>query len=208
MHNIKLLSLVLFAGALHAQPIPISSVPFTIQAPGTYVLRCNLTSLVAYPPAIMISTQIAGPVVLDMKGFTLTGPGQGSFGIGVGIAFTGSNQYPIHIRSGTLANFNYPIWVQADATVSGITLNHLNINVFTPSPSGDEGGTGVIFSNVQNSLIANCRFSGGEYGIEDYASPGGNRYYFDTFIGVNPLYVTTSSGQQVIGDCRFALPTQ
>lgn len=171
------------------------------------MLRTNLTSLVPYPPAILISTQVTGPIVLDMKGFTLTGCGQGSFGIGVGIYFQGSNQYPITIRSGTLTGFTYPLWVEAQAPVSGLTLNHLNINVFTSS--GGEGGTGVIFSQVENSLVANCRFFGGEYGIEDYASPGGNRYFFDTFTGVNPLYVTAQNGgQQVIGDCRFAAPAQ
>src|ERR1700761_5664096 len=58
--------------------IPISYMPFSITAPGTYVLTGNLTfspSTSVVVPAITVSTAISGPVVIDLKGFTLTGGG-------------------------------------------------------------------------------------------------------------------------------------
>jgi hypothetical protein len=65
--------------ALSAQSgnIRISSLPFAITAPGTYVLMGNLT-----PPsasnAITIDASVTGAVVVDPKIFTLTGTGDGS----------------------------------------------------------------------------------------------------------------------------------
>jgi hypothetical protein len=73
------------AGALTTQagppkknppPILISSLPFTITAPGTYVLTGNLTSSDSTnAAAIRIPTNIPGPVTVDLNGFTLTGGG-------------------------------------------------------------------------------------------------------------------------------------
>jgi hypothetical protein len=55
-----------------AVTIKISSLPFAITAPGTYVLTGNLTSPSA-SDAITIDASVTGPVVVDLKGFTLTG---------------------------------------------------------------------------------------------------------------------------------------
>jgi hypothetical protein len=53
--------------------IPISYLPFNITAPGTYVLTRNLTyNGGSSGTAITISTTVAGPVVLDLKGFTIS----------------------------------------------------------------------------------------------------------------------------------------
>src|SRR5271163_2271065 len=76
-------ALSLIMSAIVAQPadIKISSLPFNITAPGTYVLTGNLsTQIVGATGDINISTNIAGPVVLDLKGFSITGPGYGSGG--------------------------------------------------------------------------------------------------------------------------------
>src|SRR6516162_1270304 len=96
-------------------PIAITTLPFNITAPGTYVLTGNLTS----PPitnqngvfgAINISPTIPGPVVVDLGGFTLTGPGWSgtvgiSIGIVIGLEYGPSNTYPITVRHGTISNF-------------------------------------------------------------------------------------------------------
>ena len=75
----------LIMSALSAQSanIPILALPFKITAPGTYVLTRNLIySLAANvapgspgspPPAITISSTTPGQIVLDLKGFSITG---------------------------------------------------------------------------------------------------------------------------------------
>jgi hypothetical protein len=104
------LGLVLSAPAAQSANIKISSLPFAITAPGTYVLTGNLSfSEIQNVAAITISTSVSGPVILDLKDFTLTGGGGDSIGIGIGF-FAGtnvSNTSPIAIRNGTLANFAF-----------------------------------------------------------------------------------------------------
>jgi hypothetical protein len=82
----------------HAANIKISSLPFNITAPGTYVLTGNLsyTSGSSFG-AISISGQIEGPVVVDLKGFTITGDVVAS-NVGVLIR-DGTETYPITIRN-------------------------------------------------------------------------------------------------------------
>src|SRR5437868_8408613 len=64
---------------------PISTLPFTISASGSYYLTTNLTG-VAGSDGITIS---ASDVTLDLKGFTMTGAGGG--GTDAGISLTGSS---------------------------------------------------------------------------------------------------------------------
>jgi hypothetical protein len=205
---------LLSALSAQAANIKITSLPFAITAPGTYVLTANLTfpgqptdNTVA---AITISTAIQGPVILDLKGFTLTGAGGDSLGVGIGVfAETGGpNSYPITVRNGSLVGFGFGVWAEGDnfALMSNITVNNLVIKL---GPTGQPGnGAGVIFASAVSSTVSNCSFTGGTYGIEDTASPGGNNYSNDTFIGVNPLFVTTQNGgiPQVINHCQFGGP--
>jgi hypothetical protein len=102
--------------AAKTSTIPISYLPFDITAPGTYVLTANLISTATrlnfegYNGAINISGALMGPVVVDLKGFTLTGPGANSIGIDIGAFSNGlTNTYPITIRNGTLTKF--PNWI-------------------------------------------------------------------------------------------------
>lgn len=207
-----LATLRLIASALSAQSanIRISSLPFTIFAPGTYVLTEDLSSAShVNTAAINISTAISGPVILDLKGFILTGGGGDSIGISIGIAgANGPNANPITIRNGTLQNFGSGVWAEGFnfAVLSGITLNNLTINL----GSGQSGnGSGVIFASVVSSTISNCSFRGGSYGIEDTASGGGNRYINCTFVSTNPLFLTSQNGgiPQILNHCQFDGPS-
>jgi hypothetical protein len=73
----KLCCLLLLAFASFAipsyaeRPTVITSLPFIITTPGTYVLAGDLSSTVANVDAIQISTATSGPVIVDLKGFTL-----------------------------------------------------------------------------------------------------------------------------------------
>jgi hypothetical protein len=90
--------------AYAAPPTIITSTPFTITAPGKYVLHNNLT-LAAGVSAIRIT---CSDVIVDLNGYTITGPGGDikSFGIegynATGVIGALSN---IIVRNGTLTNF-------------------------------------------------------------------------------------------------------
>jgi hypothetical protein len=103
--------------AANSANVPITYLAFTITTAGTYVLKSNLT----YPsttagPAISVSGVITGPVIIDLKGFTLTGSGNFSSGPAA-IAITALNQYPN----------DFPITVQnGPVTLCVLGLNALN----------------------------------------------------------------------------------
>jgi hypothetical protein len=182
--------------------IPIYYLPFPITAPGTYVVTKNLSSSETQNvAAITISTAVSGPVILDLKGFTLTGNSGGSIGIGVSAGTNVPNTNPITIRNGTLANFAFGVvaTLQTDITVNNMTI-HVG--------SSETNAVGVFFGNVTSSTISNCSFSGGSFGIEDNASPGGNNYSNDTFVKSNPLFVLSQNGgiPQVLSHCQFGGP--
>jgi hypothetical protein len=195
--------------------IKISSLPFNISVPGTYVLTGDLTYTPGVSPsAITIFTAgLGGPVVVDLKGFTITGPV--SFGYGVLI---GENKifraYPITIRNGTIKNFQYGVFA---ANQGDVTINKLS---FFLSPSLSTSVAGVNFGGVDSSRINNCTFnvtgpiSGPNYGIWDRGSGGGNSYNNNTFlnvefpllvVGQNPLLVEGQNQSTLTLDhCTFA----
>ena len=207
------LSLILLSalviGNTFGAPVQITSLPFAIVAPGTYVVTGNLSSSETQNiAAITISTALSGPVILDLSGFTLTGNAGASVGIGIGI-FAGTsapNAYPITIRNGTLTNFAFGVWADVNGGItSDITISNLAINI---GASGPVSPAGVLFSSVQNSTISNCSFQDGSNGIEDALSPGGNRYLNCTFKNTNPLFVTSQNGgvPSRLDRCVFAAP--
>jgi hypothetical protein len=217
------LGLIMSALTAQAAPtpnIPISSLPFTISAPGTYVLTRNLT----YPlisnggltdiPAITIPTNIPGRIAVDLKGFTLTTNGGAFMAIGIG-TFAGtdiSNKYPITIQNGTISNFQvgvYAITLIGSAlgpALSYITLHNLN---FITSPVFG-ASTAVSFNKVASSEISQCTFHGGPTGISDTETPGGNTFNNDTFTNVpTPISVSfspSSTTPVVLDRCQFAPP--
>lgn len=195
-------------GVLSAQAanMKISFLPFPITEPGTYVVTKNLSfSATTNLAAITISTAIQGPVIVDLKGFTLTGAAGNSVGVGIG-SFAGTqsipNTSPITVRNGALTNFGFGVWAENGAVLSSIDLQNVAIHI---------GGTSgvnnvcVLFSQVELSTISNCSFTGGSIGIQDAQSPGGNIYANDTFTNVNPLFVTGQNGgvSSVLNRCAF-----
>jgi hypothetical protein len=110
--------------------------------------------------AITISTAIQGPVIVDLKGYTLNGAGGDSIGVGIGLfaGTGGSNSYPITIRNGSLVNFGFGVRAEGYnfAVLTDITVNNLIVQLGSRQ-SGN--GTGVIFGSVVSSTISNCSFS-------------------------------------------------
>jgi hypothetical protein len=160
-----------------AAPIPITAVPFAITAPGTYVLSSNLTSF-ASQPAITISSPAAGPIILDLGGFTLQfnpnfGPGYS--GIAIQSNSTASN---ITIRNGTVQHFQVGVDVNPLATgwLSNIRIDNMTFI--------EDIVACVQFNSVNSSSVTNCTFKGsGLYEIRDINTQTGNQYGDDVFEG-------------------------
>src|SRR5271165_120822 len=187
--------------------IKIFALPCYIKDPGTYVLTKNLTFTSGNLAGINVITNVSGPVVIDLKGYTITGPGTpGTESVGVLIGNTGStNTYPITIRNGTISNCSSGISV---GERTDVTIN--NIVFYEPALlSNAVNVLGVYLERSSSSTVSNCAFSvtttGVSFGIEDFESTGGNSYNNDTFVNVTwPLYVQGSvQGTLTLDRCQF-----
>ena len=181
--------------------IPINSLPFSISAPGTYVLTQDLTTG-GVEQAIDIAANIPGPVTIDFQGHAITATSTSTLGISI----EPTNAYPITIRNGTLTGFVIGI-----ATFGSIPPP-LNTNItiqkiiFNPSGWGVSPAWGVFFDVTGFSSIINCTFNGGTYGIEDNFSQGGNSFVNCTFNGGNNPLLNTGTNQPVIlNSCQFGV---
>ena len=187
--------------------IQIDSLPFNITAPGTYVLTGNLTCSLTrsgneWLGAINISTVIPGPVVVDLKGFTITGPGSNSFALTIGAIASGANTYPITIRNGSIKDFEYGITASADSPypLTDVTVNNI---AFAITSTGNAIGYGINFNRVGSSTVGNCIISGASYGIADSQSSGDNRYNNVTFID-NWFPIIIANGAKImLNHCQF-----
>ena len=216
------LSLTMSAIAAQAANIQITSLPFTIGAPGTYVITGNLNFTAPTSPftstffaAILIPTSLSGPVILDLKGFTLTSNGPNvtaSVGVGIGGGFVGpfvANAFPITVKNGSLNNFQAGIWAsQAEA---GPVIPPPLTNIEVSNMSFSTLSQGIIFFEVNSSTVKNCTFNNA--GIEDTLSAGGNEYTTLTFKGNGGLSIASDRAASglpnttiVLDDCRFAPP--
>ena len=214
----SVLSVTSYAQAVQAQAgtppnIQISSLPFAIAAPGTYVLAADLTCPTPQGIAIVIPSNLSGPVILDLKGFTITGGGILSTGVGIGGGFVGpivSNAFPITVRNGTIKNVSFGVWAESNqltAVLSGFTIANLALFTIQP-PAGNS--TCVIFGGyVEKSTVSNCNFNNATYGIQDTLSPGGNLYSNITWNNVGWILFILPAQAAPTGMlklCEFAAP--
>jgi hypothetical protein len=210
-------------------PIQITSLPFTISAPGTYVLTSNMTApITPYKVgAINIATGIIGPVIVDLKGFAITGPGPFlSSGItdGIIIGSVGSgvtNPYPITVRNGIINNFGLEIESTVPDNLATVTLSNITIDNIVFNLPDATGVAGIWLNNTSLSIVSNCTFNGianvndVTYGIVDHFSTGGNSYNNNTFLNMfypivvqsaAPIQLPSNTSHLVLNGCRFAPP--
>lgn len=184
---------------------PISSLPVTINQPGSYYLTGNLDGSGGG------ITVTADDVTLDLMGFTIDGGGTGV--TSYGILLDGSNNAAI--RNGTIKGFGWGGIYQGATSVrytrvmdittinngslstgsyySGIYLLGLHSHV-ERCTSGDNGGYG-IYAYIGSRLINNTAYSnGGTYGIVGNASSilSGNTVY-NHFGSSYAIYGSTST---------------
>jgi len=208
-------SLALTAQA--APPETISYLPFTISAPGTYILARDLTFSNS-GSAINISFGPSGPVVIDFKGHTITGPGfitaPGLNFQSTAITVGGENLYPITIRNGTLSNFEGGIRTAGGCSATNnLTIESMIFNLPTSHGAFGSGGSGVSFDGASNCRVKNCTFNAvstdpsGSSGIGDNDPQGGNSYENNTFNGVSaPFSITTDFDcgiDQIVLDAKY-----
>jgi hypothetical protein len=197
---------------------PISSVPFTNSAPGSYYLTTNLT--VSSGNAITISTN---GVTLDLNGFTITSTAGSATGFGIVlnsglrniIILNGFIQGGVTLNAGVYSGpgFQYGIIYSGTAPVntriSGVSVSgclidgiYLGVGDSTVVESctvRTVGGTGIGASVVKGSVAVDC---GGHaiYGNQVSDSQGGSSGSSD---GVHAL----STAQNCLGssDSGFGL---
>lgn len=87
---------------------------------------------------------------------------------------------------------------------SSVKIDNLVVN-----GGGNPQGTGacVFFEQVNSSIISNCSFNANDYGIRDFLSTGGNRYFNVSFTRCGQLlFVDTIGGNGILEHCHFEAP--
>ena len=183
------LSLTMSAIAAQAANIQIPSLPYTITTPGTYVLTSSLSCPANFQIGISVNSQVAGPIVVDLKGFSLEAysPGTDLAAVAVQSNFTNSN---ITIRNGTILGFITGVAVGYDPAtgisagyVSNVHLEHLTFGSSSLNPILIQRGANVHFNKVNSSSVSYCIFFAGVYGIQDNGTQSGNSYSNNSFDG-------------------------
>jgi hypothetical protein len=203
------LSLIMSATALQAANIPITFLPYIISAPGTYLIRSDLSYTSQQGFAINILTNLEGPVVLDFNGHTITGGGAGSQSFGVqmgGVSEYALNTYPITIRNGSLQGFFIGVDAEQGNLAGTTELTVENMNFSTVS--ANFATYGVKLLNTSYSKIDNCVYKGTSYGIFDGSTGGNNSYLNNTFNHVSSLIEidTDSLPTVTVEQCRTTVP--
>jgi parallel beta helix pectate lyase-like protein len=143
---------------------PISSLPFVISTAGSYYLTSNLT----YTGGNGITVN-AGPVTIDLNGFTLDGGGSPAF-VGVYVAIPIG---PITLRDGTIMGFGAGIdaisassVLLQDLTVKSCTGSGVQLTdgIITGCTFLSDGLSGIIASGVV--IVRDTRSSGSYAGMD------------------------------------------
>ena len=160
---------------------PISAVPCTIYDPGYYYFTDNLTAATNH--GIFVR---ADHVTIDLKGFTLNGPGQ------VGNTYSGIYFYECsnaEVRNGTIRNFKG----SGISQTGGDSSNNCRIINVRLADNGYSG----IYLEGNSHLVKNCMAANnGSYGI--YCRKGatltGNIAYENGRDGIYGVYGCTVTG--------------
>jgi hypothetical protein len=142
---------------------------------------------------INISTALAGPVIVDLKGFTILGNHSNHTAINIGEPLTPgiANTFPITLRNGTIQFSPQGLIASAfPAFISNLTIYNI-----------DFINSNVSWGQVNSSLVSHCTFNGSEFADGD--SVGGNRYIDDNFFFPG-VFVVRSRDITVADQCIFS----
>jgi hypothetical protein len=157
-----LLAIASFAADSFGQTV-INSLPYTITAPGTYVLGSNLVYSSAGGAAVTI---LSSNVTLDLGGHYLYFPGTPTSNVGVYVHNAGN----VIIQNGIIAVFYYGVYIEhtgGTALNSGDIVQDLRVT---------DVRYGVVLTTVAGSIVRNNQITsltaGSGAGI--YSVGGGN----------------------------------
>jgi nitrous oxidase accessory protein NosD len=167
-------------------------VPYTISAPGTYVLGSNLTYSSAAGAAITI---LSSNVTLDLGGHYLYFPGTPTSNVGVYVHNAGN----VIIQNGIIAVFFYGVYIEhtgGTALNSGDIVQDLRLTNVTygvilntvaesivrnnqiTSTSNGTFGFGIEIFNAGGNLVSGNVISGFDLGVFS----GGNDYFLENMV--------------------------
>jgi hypothetical protein len=154
--------LTLFSVSGYSQTT-ITSVPYTITAPGTYVFANNLTYSLATGDAITVNVS---NVTIDLNGYYLYCSASGSAN---GIYF--NNKANIRVKNGEVVGFGAGIF--ADHSVPAPTLN-VNFGQLIEGVRFYNNSYAMSFFQSTCAVVKNCQFIGGTNGVT-FTQGTGNR---------------------------------
>ena len=172
------IGLVLLAPSLRAKFLletPISTVPVVITKPGHYYFVADLYFQLPTPssPSTAITVHAPGPVVIDMRGFTISGqtrvrlPADGYFTVfPTGILIQSSN---VTVLNGKVSGFWNGIVATGSATGYLTAINLEGIEFWGAGNDGSE------FDYVNNSIVKNCQYIDNYAGLLDDGANGGTQ---------------------------------
>jgi parallel beta-helix repeat protein len=169
----------------------ITSLPYTISAPGAYILTGSLTYTLTSGSAITVA---ANDVTINLNGFCLTGPGKTS-GTNYGITIL-PGYCNVEIRNGSVRNFGSIGISTGSSTCDSIRVSGIRANFM--------GGYGISLSG-ENNLVMNCTVgNSGGHGIYagSYSLVKGNQSYANTNDGIHTLSGATVMGNQTNGNAK------
>jgi hypothetical protein len=160
----------------------ITTVPYTISAPGHYCLRRNLRTAVTSGNAITIASD---SVWLDLNNFTLDGSAAGASTTAFGVR--SENHKDVTVRNGTVRGFLYGVELEDDATTNNLTVEGIRADGSTAVGIAVFGpGAGHV---IRNNVVTNT---------------GGGTIPFSTGLGIGVGGTGTVMNNDVIN--TFATP--
>jgi parallel beta-helix repeat protein len=137
---------------------PISSLPYTISAPGSYYVTTNLTGVSGSDGITIIFLPVVENVTVDLNGFTLTGVAGSHNGIHAAALIAGHNYA---FRNGTLRN-----WGMDGVNASGAMNSRFEkLQLYGNANIGLEAGTNCIVSDCaaySNAVAGISVLTGGD----------------------------------------------
>ena len=155
--------------------IPITGLPYTISAPGTYILAADLPFSTPGGTAITIG---ASNVILDLGGHKITNfSPPSSTTPASGVYASAGRLSNVTVRNGTIAGFDTGIEVDGDPFIANtVTISGITLNVFNPDSAPSLGKYGIYLYYVINSQVTNCVINNTEYAIIDDNGESKNVY--------------------------------
>jgi hypothetical protein len=203
---IKLITLLALASVGQAANIPITHLPFSITAPGTYVLNTDLAAPYSKSPAITVYSPV-GNIVLDLQGHTIHAAPVpfrelNTASQGMLVWCNGGAYGETIIQNGTLEGFAYGLVTATASPDEGADVLFTNLT-FKNDPASPVNSIAIHLNGTSGTRIVGCKFVGaGRMGIFDDQSEVGNGYsnlHFDGTLTTN-IQVNSHTG----GPLRFA----